>query len=1099
MNVRQRYWRKSAASITLYIFAFMQLVPSAYAASTDISDVPMAVKNTVKPNVAVILDNSESMDAFMSGTLVAGDNPNTRGNIGRQVMRDAITNFRTNFRWGLMSYGMTSNPPGRYNTYAYYLGNDTGMVFTNDCVGGISASNGNRRCVANPQPGNGYNFVTYDRSGDDPDILDVLYTTGVYTSLWGRSSSGTSYNIYLSHNTGSGNSWASSAFSGSQGTWSFTPTDAGYLPQNPPITRQLYLPRAWGYLSNITGSGTINQPVQADSATHFNNLMAKLAAETSSTATSEIKNGAVFTPLKGTLDSARTYFSSSFQGNNSPITNTCQKNFVLLVTDGLPTGTTSGSLYSAAARTHTFNPGTGTWTFGQAAQDAINAVTALRATPKGGTNYDINTYVIALGDTVANANAVAVMNAMATAGGTNAADGLGNSAYLASDAASFQYAFNSVAGDILSRTASGAAVAVSIANVVSGDNTSYTTSYNSGTWTGNLNAYPIDLATGVANTAAPVWTGGSAQAQLDARTPASRKIVTYTGNAGTGQGIQFHPTSASTATKLSAAQQASLNSPTTPPGPSDGAAVLAYLRGDRSGETSLTYRYRDHVLGDTIHAEPVLIRAPDSKYTDTGYSAFKSANASRPQIILQAANDGMVHAFNAATGAEDWAYVPSLILGNLDKLADAKTFVHKYYIDATPVTSDVDFNKTGGSGSSGDWHTIAVGGLGKGGFGYYALDVTSTTAASEAAATGKVLWEFPNSATSATVKANIGYSFGKPIIAKTAAQGWVVLVTSGYNNGTNAGDSGGDGKGWLFILNAKTGALIKAITTGVGSTTTPSGLSSISGYVESGETDNTVTHVYGGDLQGNVWRFDLTDSDINNWNVKKLASLVDGSGNPQPVTAEPELSKVRVTSGVYKRFVYVGTGLYLGDSDIPGSVGANVHASQTQTMYGLIDDLSNNPTIFPLRLKLQQQTFTINGDGTRSASTNSVNYLTKTGWYIDMPGTGERLDTAPALAYGALAFTSNLPSTDPCLPGGSSYLNVLEHATGGYLTAVSSTVKSSIPLGNALASRVVLVQLPSGTIVGIIQLSSGAIPTVPGIQAAGGILTKRKSWIELMQ
>ncbi|MDO8596029.1 MAG: hypothetical protein Q7R45_05340, partial [Sulfuricaulis sp.] len=598
MNTRQRYWRKTIASATLFSLVFAQAVPSAYAASTDIADVPMNVQSSVKPNVAVIMDNSQSMDAYMSGTLVAGDDPSTRGNIGRQVMRDTITTYRTTFNWGLLSFAMTSNPPGRYPTYAYYLGSNAGMVFTNDCVGGISATNGNRRCVANPQPFAGGNFVTYDQSGDDPDILDVLYTGGIYTSLWGLTpGAGTSYTLYRSHNTGSGNSWAASAFSGSLGTVSFTPTDAGFLANNPPITRQLYLPRAWGYLSDITGAGKINVPVQPDSAGQYSNLMAKLAAETGISSTSEIKNGAVFTPLKGSLDSARTYFSSSYQGNSSPIAFTCQKNFVMLVTDGLPTGDASGNLYSSAARTNTFNPvpAPGTWTFGTAAQSAINSVTALRSTVKGSTTYDVQTYVIALGDTVANANAVAVMNAMASAGGTN-------TAYLANNAATFQSAISSVAANIVAKISANAALAVSTAKPVSGDNTAFAGRYNSGDWSGDLLAYPINLTTGAINTAAPVWSAGSAGTQLDARTPASRKIASYTGISGADQGIQFQPTTAITTTKLSAAQQALLNSPATPPGPADGAAGVAYLRGDRTGETAGTYRTRAHLLGDTIHA-----------------------------------------------------------------------------------------------------------------------------------------------------------------------------------------------------------------------------------------------------------------------------------------------------------------------------------------------------------------------------------------------------------------------------------------------------------------------------------------------------------------
>ncbi|MBZ0093591.1 MAG: hypothetical protein K8F27_15400, partial [Sulfuricellaceae bacterium] len=302
MKTAYKIIQQGVAAALFVCLMFSQFVQTVQAASTDIANVPMAVKNSVTPNVLVIYDNSESMDAYMNGTLVAGNDPNTRGNIGRQVMRNAITGYRTAFNWGLMTYGMSTNPPQLYSTWAYYLGSDTGMVFTDDCVGyvagnppipGISASNTSSaypsglRCIANPQPFTGGSYVTYDKTGDDPDIQDVLYDNGTYTSAWALSASGggTGYNFYGSHKTALGNSWATNAFSGdpfgcNNCTLYFTPTDAGYLPSNPPITRQLYLPRAWGYLSTITGSGNIDEAVQADSTTHYNNLIAKLGSET---------------------------------------------------------------------------------------------------------------------------------------------------------------------------------------------------------------------------------------------------------------------------------------------------------------------------------------------------------------------------------------------------------------------------------------------------------------------------------------------------------------------------------------------------------------------------------------------------------------------------------------------------------------------------------------------------------------------------------------------------------------------------------------------------------------------------------------------------
>jgi type IV pilus assembly protein PilY1 len=888
-----------------------------------------------------------------------------------------------------------------------------------------------------------------------------------------------------------------------------TPTDAGFIPGNfgtslpNNISRSVYIPRGWGYLSNVTGAGKLYEVVAPDSTpSHTQKLFNLLANETNESASGEIKNGAVFTTLKGTLQSAKSYFAGGYGGISSPIKYQCQQNFVMLVTDGLPTGTTTGQLYSDAERTNTCDWDIATnqctsGSFGTAATDAIAAVGALRTTAVTNTaiessnedgtgsvtgKYDVQTYVVALGETVANAKALSVMNAMAYAGGTD-------KALPANDAAAFQNAIAKISDDITAKVGSAAAVAVANAHVTSTDNASFASSYNSGTWAGDLNSYAINVSTGLPSTTS-LWTSGSAATQLDARTSANRFIVTSTDTAGAIGGIQFQPNSASTTTKLSSAQQTLLNSPSA----SDAEAVLAYLRGDRSGESAGTYRVRAHLLGDIVNAEPLLVREPRANYADTGDAAFKTANASRARMVYQGANDGMLHAFVASTGAEGWAYIPNLVMPNLNNLSRKPGFTHLYYVDGTPVSGDVDFKQVdGATGGGTDWRTIVVGGLGKGGRGYYALDVTTPTVSNEAGAKDKVLWEFPNSITDATARAaaklNMGYSFGKPIIAKTKAKGWVVLVTSGYNNGTNTGESGGDGLGHLYVINPKTGDLIKDIpTTGCDSTPTanPCGLAQISGYVANGDVDNTVEYVYGGDLKGNVWRFAFTETTANKWAVQKFATLKDSDGNTQPVTTAPELTLLSI-GGTDARMVFVGTGKYLGDTD--GS------DTQTHTMYGLRDSLVALSD--PLRTDLVQQTMTTTGS-TRTVSNNSVDYSTKKGWYIDfdLDPSGERVNTDPALALGALIFTTNIPSSEICVPGGSSWQYFINVKTGGLVE--NATVSwSAISLGDVLASRPVLIQLPSGKVVSLIRTSEAQTLKQDVPVATPPTTGKRISWREL--
>jgi type IV pilus assembly protein PilY1 len=850
----------------------------------------------------------------------------------------------------------------------------------------------------------------------------------------------------------------------------------------------------------VTGAGKLDEAVMADSTAHFDKLQALLASETSS-ATGEIKNSAVFTTLKGTLNTANTYFTSGLGGtNSSPIAESCQQNFVMLVTDGLPTGNSNGALYSSSDRTNTClwsaqNNTCSSGVFGIAANDAIEAITNLRtvdasinSTKKdgGGTvtgKFDVQTYVLALGDTVANASALSVMNAMAFAGGTH-------TAIAASDAASFQAAINNVTDNITAKIGAASAVAVANAHVTSADNAAYASSYNSGTWSGDINAFAIDLTTGLPSNVS-LWPAGSAGKQLDLRSSASRLITSSPDGAGAIGGIEFEPVSAAISTQLSLAQQTLLSSPNA----SDGADVMAYLRGDRSGETAFTYRTRAHLLGDIINAEPLLVREPSNSYVDNGYTSFKQTNSARSRMLYQGSNDGMLHAFTASTGAELWAYVPNLVMASLNNLSLSTGFFHQYRVDGTPVSGDVDFDNIGANSNSVDWRTILVGGLGKGGRGYYALDVTSASAENQAAASSKVLWEFPNSVSNVVTrnlaKRNMGYSFGRPIIVKTQAKGWVVLVSSGYNNGINSGDSGGDGLGHLYVLSPKTGDLIADIpTTGCSNSPSlnPCGLSEFSAYVSNADINNTVDYVYGGDLEGNLWRFDLTGNNSNMWRVAKFASLKDSTGASQPITTAPEL-----TSTNDGRMVYVGTGQYLGITDVAGSVGANANATQIQSLYGLKDDFSVLPD--DLRAVLQQQTFTVNNN-TRVSSNNSVNYATTKGWFIDFPSTGERLNTNPALAVNALAFTTNIPNATVCQPGGSSWAYFVNIKTGGIVE--NSTVNySGLFLGNALASRPVLVQLPSGKIVSLIRTSDATTIAQDVPVSASSFAARRVSWREL--
>ncbi len=382
----------------------------------------------------------------------------------------------------------------------------------------------------------------------------------------------------------------------------------------------------------------------------------------------------------------------------------------------------------------------------------------------------------------------------------------------------------------------------------------------------------------------------------------------------------------------------------------------------------------------------------------------------------------------------------------------------------------------------------------------------------------KILWEFPSSAnpTHTSVAKNVGYSFGKPVVTKTKAAGWVVIIPAGYENGD---ETGGDGRGYLFVLNPANGNLIAAVSTDDAADALtaaerlqyPLGLAHIVGYADNADVDNTLKTAYGGDLHGNVWRFDFRGAATSDWKAVKLATLASNTAGTtrQPVTSEPELG---IVSG--KLVVYVGTGKYFGDKDIPDTTGRYGSAVQTQTIYALWDDLTlSAPNITSQRSgTLVGQTAvrdsvagtvsinpTVNAVTGKAFTTNEIFGGGKRGWYVDLPESAERVVTNPSLGLGVITFTTNIPSgVDPCLPGGSSWVWSLDYRTGTAIVSGTTTYPAARSLGLALASRPVLVKLPTGKVQGLIR-KSDATTTSQTIPTSGGTISgKRKSWREVI-
>ncbi|WP_338848085.1 PilC/PilY family type IV pilus protein [Massilia sp. W12] len=652
---------------------------------------------------------------------------------------------------------------------------------------------------------------------------------------------------------------------------------------------------------------------------------------------------------------------------------------------------------------------------------------------------------------------------------------------------------SSALAGVSARTGSSSAATTSNPNISTGDNFLFSSTFTSVNWDGEMVRNQIDINTGQPSSAAD-W---SAQSLLDANT--SRTIYTYApgqtnnlkifnwSNLSATEKTYFTTPAisglsqfcASGSTCLSAGDQTS----------AAGNALVEYLRGDRSNEGPATdvskfFRARNHVLGDIVNSEAVYTKTPQFNYNDSGYSSFKSSASTRQGMVYVGANDGMLHAFNAETGVEAWAYVPNLVMANMYKLADKNYATqHIYTVDGTIVQADVY--------AAGSWRTIIIGGLNAGGRGYYALDVTDPL-------NPKALWEF----TSDTGKgggyssdANLGYSFGKATVGKLKDGTWVALISSGYNN-----VSPGDGKGYVYVLDAYTGSIKSKISTNTGSSGTPSGLGQIATWVEDSDLDNTIVRAYSGDLLGNVWRIDIDDNVEPAGNeAQKLATVSGPTGVTQPITAKPEIALV----GNYP-VVYVGTGRYLGASDLADT--------NVQSVYAIKDLLTasadwGNPRSGS---KFVQQTITSGtcpsgvpssicslGQSVRNATSNPVDFTTMAGWYLDLPDRGERINTDPQLISGTLVLTTNVPNASACTIGGYSYVYFLDYKTGGPVNSSTGGVVGK-NLGNTIATRPVVAKLPNNTIIAIIQMSDGTrTVAAPPIQSPSGKV-KRVTWRELI-
>ncbi len=495
--------------------------------------------------------------------------------------------------------------------------------------------------------------------------------------------------------------------------------------------------------------------------------------------------------------------------------------------------------------------------------------------------------------------------------------------------------------------------------------------------------------------------------------------------------------------------------------PASGGVTLAsttlinYLRGDQSNEditdakgivlTSKLYRSRPVVLGDIVNSTPTFIQGalnmnydllPANTYGQATYKAFLATKTARTEGVLFAgANDGMLHGFRDSTGAEVFAFVPRAAMPKMNQLA-SRSYNHQYYVDGTTI--EVDACLGGGSACT-TWTNLLLGTGGAGSKTIYALDVTNPMSMSASS----VKWEItPTSIstgsgiTTTTSYANLGNVLTDVQTGLTTGGQWVAVFGNGY--------TGADGKAHLYIADLASGALIQDIPVG-----TASG-NGLGGVRLLRDANQRIITAYAGDLNGSLWKFDLSATSPSSW-------AVGISGNPLYKTATTPVKPITATPAVVAHPLN-GNVVVFGTGKLFESGTTDVSNTDVQSVYGVWDSVTPPAATQIDKTSLVQQTISAVISGTTvitnidlSTSTVALNYYavsknpinwtttssTPRGWYIDLPNTGQRVIYPIEALVGTYASVDTVSpsnvSVNPCLASGTgkAWNYVIDMVTGG--------------------------------------------------------------------
>jgi type IV pilus assembly protein PilY1 len=1052
------------------------------------------------------------------------DTSASRLNVAKEGLLAILNQYMATTNFALEDYSTSGNT--LYTTWAYYMSKTGGFTFTNtkptsgeyitnpcwNYTATATSSTVKSNCTSiagaslySPSSSVTDQYMVVGASSDDANINDVLYWTGSTSVFvdYGTVSPATPYppNRTLAQYESGSIDITYGSVAPSSGIAETGPTNAGYVPFS---TQVMYAQRGFGYyvssVTATTGNTVVGMttagvsPTPTSTNTAITAFVPSLAPETNAgSGTSELKALAFQSPLAGLMAGAKTLLASSLP--TTPAGCTAPKQYVVLITDGLPTLDLSGSdwppLGSAAATgygvTATFNAdGSLASTNDQALTDTITKITAL-------SNAGIETYVVGLGAGVnpaSNPQAAAALAAMAVAGGSSAKTSQitgGTQYFPATSPAVLVQDLQAILTDVSGQSSSSSSAAANSTSLGTNSDV-YQATFTPGSsvdnaWTGDLKEYGISTSAAINVNA--TW---SAQTQLDAQ-GTSRNIATWdpyhlVSSTVTPAAVAF------SWSNLSIQLQTQLQQNST-----NGQNLINYLIGSHSQEQTSggLFRIRAHLLGDIVDSSPAYVAAPIEYYPDASYATFTVAQLSRTPMLYFGANDGMLHGVNATTGSELMAFIPNGgngsinsttfvgngVFNNLYMLASPYYFYHhQFYVDGSPQVTDVLLS------TDGKWHSMLVGGENGGGSSIYALDVTNPgTFTSSTAVANEVLWEFTDPgmglsySTPVVVRSNAVAVTDKDYAVPASVNGFAVLFGNGYNS---AG-----GQPIFYAVNASTGALLakinlctaSGVSTTACSSTTANGLSSISAANSSGVIGVPQDMAYAGDLQGNLWAINMSSATPANWTVKLLFQARDSSGNAQPITSAPALTPNPNFPKELGLMAFFGTGELLTQADLTNA--------NTQSFYGIFDNTSDlasyatayKPGAVPYtRSNLKSQTIstlTVSIGGISEpaliSTNNPVNltyvpvlvantppatgttpYNPVEGWYLDLSSiaSGTRSYTNAQVESGGVLFTSDTPPATACLQPASYLLN-LNYSTGGPFASPSVGAPGGTAIGTA--------------------------------------------------